>query len=130
MCCPKYIVKSNPFLSFFFFHFIVDLLVLLLPTMPYFVVVTDPAKYTTFLQSRPEAMENQAIELVINLCREYRSESRVIVANLGVNSPEGPDLVSRTKLQSRQKLKGQSKVSVLERCLWMMTSILVTFCQC
>ena len=34
--------------------------------------VTDPAKYTTFLQSRPEAMENQAIELVINLCREYR----------------------------------------------------------
>ncbi|KAJ7375565.1 hypothetical protein OS493_040378, partial [Desmophyllum pertusum] len=32
----------------------------------------DPAKYNTFLQSRPEAMENQAIELVIKLCKEYR----------------------------------------------------------
>ena len=37
------------------------------------VYLTDPAKYNTFLQSRPEAMENQAIELVIKLCTEYRS---------------------------------------------------------
>ena len=37
------------------------------------VYLTDPAKYNTFLQSRPEAMENQAIELVIKLCIEYRS---------------------------------------------------------
>lgn len=36
------------------------------------VYLTDPAKYNTFLQSRPEAMENQAIELVIKLCTEYR----------------------------------------------------------
>jgi len=39
-----------------------------------FLYTTDPAKYNTFLQSRPEAMENKAIELVIKLCREYRSE--------------------------------------------------------
>jgi len=39
-----------------------------------FVYITEPAKYNTFLQSRPEAMENKAIELVIKLCREYRSE--------------------------------------------------------
>ncbi|KAL9966763.1 hypothetical protein ACROYT_G024882 [Oculina patagonica] len=38
----------------------------------------DPAKYTTFLQSRPEAMENQAIELVINLCREYRVPCHIV----------------------------------------------------
>ena len=36
-------------------------------------LTADPAKYNTFLQSRPEAMENQAIELVIKLCTEYRS---------------------------------------------------------
>ena len=35
-------------------------------------LTADPAKYNTFLQSRPEAMENQAIELVIKLCTEYR----------------------------------------------------------
>lgn len=41
--------------------------------MPCSVYLTDPAKYNTFLQSRPEVMENQAIELVIKLCTEYRS---------------------------------------------------------
>ncbi|CAH3193373.1 unnamed protein product [Porites evermanni] len=38
----------------------------------------DPAKYNTFLQSRPEAMENQAIELVIKLCTEYRVPCHIV----------------------------------------------------
>ena len=38
--------------------------------------ILDPSKYSTFLESRPEDMENQAIELVIKLCREYRYVSR------------------------------------------------------
>ena len=52
--------------------------------MPYFVVI-DPAKYTTFLQSRPEVMEDQAIELVIKLCREYRLENDNIFSNLSIS---------------------------------------------
>ena len=32
----------------------------------------DPMKYETFLESRPEQMENKAIELVIKLCDEYK----------------------------------------------------------
>lgn len=38
----------------------------------------DPSKYSTFLQSRPEAMENQAIELVIKLCKEYRVPCHIV----------------------------------------------------
>lgn len=38
----------------------------------------DPVKYTTFLDSRPEAMEIQAIELVIKLCREYRVPCHIV----------------------------------------------------
>ena len=30
----------------------------------------DPTKYKTFLDSRPPAMENEAINMVIELCRE------------------------------------------------------------
>ncbi|XP_074622705.1 allantoinase, mitochondrial-like isoform X2 [Acropora palmata] len=38
----------------------------------------DPSKYSTFLESRPEDMENQAIELVIELCREYRVPCHIV----------------------------------------------------
>lgn len=31
-----------------------------------------PVEYGTFLQTRPEQMENEAIEMVIRLCKEYR----------------------------------------------------------
>ncbi|XP_068739908.1 allantoinase, mitochondrial-like [Montipora capricornis] len=38
----------------------------------------DPSKYSTFLESRPESMENQAIEMVIKLCREYRVPCHIV----------------------------------------------------
>jgi allantoinase len=31
---------------------------------------SDPTKYETFLESRPPVMENEAISMVIGLCRE------------------------------------------------------------
>lgn len=33
----------------------------------------DPSRYDTFLHSRPQSMENEAIAMVIRLCREFRS---------------------------------------------------------
>ena len=31
---------------------------------------SDPQKYETFLESRPPAMENEAIKMVVGLCRD------------------------------------------------------------
>ncbi|KJE89767.1 allantoinase [Capsaspora owczarzaki ATCC 30864] len=38
----------------------------------------DVTKYDTFLNSRPKAMENEAIELVISLCRQYRVRCHIV----------------------------------------------------
>lgn len=35
-------------------------------------VCTDPAQYSTFLQSRPDIMEVEAIRTVIELCLQYQ----------------------------------------------------------
>ncbi len=38
----------------------------------------DPRAYATFLASRPRASENQAIELVVRLCREYGCRTHIV----------------------------------------------------
>jgi allantoinase len=38
----------------------------------------DPKEYKTFLQSRPCSMENRAIEMVVNLCREFKVRCHIV----------------------------------------------------
>jgi allantoinase len=39
---------------------------------------TDPCKYQTWLRSRPKSWENAAIELMINLCREFGCRTHIV----------------------------------------------------
>jgi hypothetical protein len=39
--------------------------------------LSDPQKYETFLESRPAAMENEAIKMVVGLCRDSGSKISV-----------------------------------------------------
>ncbi len=38
----------------------------------------DPRRYSTFLRSRPRQSENEAVALVIRLCREFRCRAHVV----------------------------------------------------
>ncbi|MGA9525274.1 MAG: allantoinase AllB [Myxococcaceae bacterium] len=38
----------------------------------------DPRRYTTYLQSRPPAAEDEAIAMVIDLCRKHRARAHIV----------------------------------------------------
>lgn len=40
--------------------------------------ILDKSAYSTFLESRPKSMENAAIKLVIQLCKEYRVPCHIV----------------------------------------------------
>ena len=47
----------------------------------------DPKLYQTFLESRPKALENDAIELIIRLCREYQVHCHIVHLSSGEALP-------------------------------------------
>jgi allantoinase len=53
----------------------------------------DPKKYSTFLKSRPKKFENEAIDLVIKLCREYKVRCHIV----HLSSSEAIDLIEQAK---------------------------------
>jgi len=53
----------------------------------------DPKDYQTFLKSRPMSMENRAIELVANLCRESKVQCHIV----HLSSSEAIPIVEKAK---------------------------------
>jgi allantoinase len=53
----------------------------------------DPKKYSTFLNSRPKIFENEAISLVVKLCREYKVRCHIV----HLASSEAIDLIDQAK---------------------------------
>lgn len=53
------------------------------------------ANYRTFLESRPKEFENKAIELLINLCREFKNHIHIV----HLSSSDGIEMIAKAKAE-------------------------------
>ena len=56
-------------------------------------LANNPQSYEAYVESRPEAWENEAIEMMIRLCRKHNCQTHIV----HVSSAEALSLITQSK---------------------------------